>query len=231
LPFLRAAAGEALRPPGAAPDNWDRTTPPPHGAPPAPAGERHREDGLVHLLHRPSRERLRRRGGRGIVLVDALLALTVAAMLIFYGLSLMMTSSHATDAAQQTTLAYNAARQQLENVRSLRGAALAEGTYHSVRLSDGSYVLRPQLADGTLGTTSLAMIGDLPQLAELNNSTRNADGTYSVVSPGPSSVVIQPYSGAVKRLTVYIRWRSARGSAQHRSVQLTTLVAPGGVMP
>lgn len=186
----------------------------------------------MHLLHRPPRERrLRRRGGRGIVLVDALLALTVAAMLIFYGLSLMMTSSHATDAAQQTTLAYNAARQQLENVRSLRGAALAEGTYHSVRLSDGSYVLRPQLADGTLGTTSLAMIGDLPQLAELNNSTRNADGTYSVVSPGPSSVVIQPYSGAVKRLTVYIRWRSARGSAQHRSVQLTTLVAPGGVMP
>ena len=75
------------------------------------------------------------------------------------------------------------------------------------------------------------MIGDLPQLAELNNSTRNADGTYSAVSPGPSSVVIQPYSGAVKRLTVYIRWRSARGSAQHRSVQLTTLVAPGGVMP
>ena len=40
----------------------------------------------------------------------------------------MMTASSSINAAQQTTVAYNAARQQIENVRSFRAAPLPDRT-------------------------------------------------------------------------------------------------------
>ncbi len=71
---------------------------------------------------------------RGFLLLDALLALMAAVMLILYSLSLMMSASSASDAAQQTTVAYNAARQAIENVRSFHGAPLANDTYTLTQL-------------------------------------------------------------------------------------------------
>ena len=67
-------------------------------------------------------------------------------LLIVFGLSLLMTSSSGIDAAQQTTIAYNAARQQIENVRSFRGAPLAN-------------------------RVDAPLVGPMPQLAALNGGS------------------------------------------------------------
>lgn len=101
---------------------------------------------IERLFTAPARRRrhLRR---RGFLLLDALLTLAVAGLLILYGLSLMVASSSASDAAEQTALAYNAARQAIENVRS----------YHGAKLVNDSY------PDDALGA--------LPQLDQLNNGS------------------------------------------------------------
>ncbi len=77
----------------------------------------------------PSQRNRRRRAERGGMLVDAMLGIVIAGIVGLAGLSLMMTSASASDGARQTALAYAAARQQIENVRSLRGSRLATGNY------------------------------------------------------------------------------------------------------
>lgn len=77
-------------------------------------------------------------------MLDALLALFTATMLALYFLSLMMTTNASADGAQQTTIAYNAARQAIGNVRALRGAPLA-------------------------ARTDAALVGPVPQLAALGS--------------------------------------------------------------
>ncbi len=89
---------------------------------------------------------------RGFLLLDAVLALTLAVLLILYGLSLMMTTASASDAAQQTTVAYNAARQAIENVRSFHGAKLANGKYSNAALGP-----LPQLAQLGGGSASMTV--------------------------------------------------------------------------
>lgn len=76
-----------------------------------------------------------------------------AALVGVSSLSLIMSASAAADGARQATIAYNAARQALENVRSLRGAPLAN-------------------------RSNAALIGSVPQLSELNNGT----GTLSITT-------------------------------------------------
>ncbi len=87
-----------------------------------------------------------RRRRRGFALLDTVIALTMASMLIVYGLSLMMTTTSSGDAARQTTIAYNLARQQIENVRAFRGAPL------------------PNRFEGPL-------LGDTAMLSHLNNGS------------------------------------------------------------
>jgi hypothetical protein len=65
----------------------------------------------------------------------------------------MMTSSSAYDRAEQATLAYNAARQQIENVRSVKGALLAN-------------------------RTNAALLGPMPQLAQLSGG----NGTLTIAT-------------------------------------------------
>jgi type II secretory pathway pseudopilin PulG len=69
------------------------------------------------------------RARRGFLLLDTLLALMTAVMLIVYSLSLMMTAASGADAAKQSVIAYNAARQVVENLRLRKGAGLYDGTY------------------------------------------------------------------------------------------------------
>ena len=103
---------------------------------------------------------------RGFLLLDALMALMLAATIIVYGLSLMMTSSSASDAAQQTTVAYNAARQAIENVRSFRGAPLPNDTY------------------------TLTGLGAVPQLSELTDPGGNVRIDDSPLGGGAKRVTV-----------------------------------------
>ena len=134
-------------------------------------------------------------------MLDAILALMAAFMLVIYGLSLTMTTSSASDSARQTTLAYNAARQAIENARSFHGAKLADGTYST---EDGS----------------MSIVGPLPQVDELSGG-RAAIRIQTLRSSGPS---------LMKQAWVTIAWR-AGGRAQDRSITVTTLVSAGGVAP
>ena len=78
-----------------------------------------------------------------------MLGIVAAGFVTLSGMSLLLTSDSAADGARQTTLAYAAARQQLENVRSLRGAKLANGTYANL-LSPAPQLAQMNGASGTL---------------------------------------------------------------------------------
>lgn len=93
------------------------------------------------------------REGRGFLLLDTLLAMMMALMFILGGMSLMMTASSASDASQQTTMAYNTARQQIENIRALRGVPLADGAYTTPIGEMPQMGPGGTLAGGTIRTT------------------------------------------------------------------------------
>lgn len=99
------------------------------------------------------RQTQRRRKRQGFMLIEAMIAMVLAALMIAYGLPLMMISSSAQNHAQQTTLAYTAARQAVENVRAFRDASLSDQ------------------AEG-------ALIGSVPQIASLNQGT----GTLTIAT-------------------------------------------------
>ena len=74
----------------------------------------------------------RRRWG-GFLLLDVLIGLAVTSFVLLATISLLINAAGAADAAKQNTIAYNAARQVVENVRNYRGAPLAPGEYTDVR--------------------------------------------------------------------------------------------------
>ena len=90
-----------------------------------------------------------RRSKRGFALLDSVIALTVASLLIVYGLSLMMRATSSSDAARQTTIAYNMARQQIENIRTFRGAPLPN-RFEGPLLWDTSLLTHLNNGSGTL---------------------------------------------------------------------------------
>ena len=90
-----------------------------------------------------------RRSKRGFALLDSVIALTVASLLIVYGLSLMMRTTSSSDAARQTTIAYNMARQQIENVRTFRAAPLPN-RFEGPLLGDTSLLAHLNNGSGTL---------------------------------------------------------------------------------
>jgi len=102
-------------------------------------------------LNGPPKWRRQQRAERGGVLIEAMLGMVVAGFVTLSGISLMMTTASASDGARQTALAYAAAREQIENVRSLRGAKLANGTYTNL-LNPA-----PQLAQMNSGTGTLVV--------------------------------------------------------------------------
>jgi len=57
----------------------------------------------------------------------------VTSFVLLATISLLINAAGAADAAKQNTIAYNAARQVVENVRNYRGAPLAPGEYTDVR--------------------------------------------------------------------------------------------------
>ena len=78
-----------------------------------------------------------------------MLGIVVAGFVTLSGMSLMMTTASASDGARQTALAYAAAREQLENVRSLRAAKLANGTYTTL-LNPATQLAQLNNGSGTL---------------------------------------------------------------------------------
>lgn len=104
---------------------------------------------FFHSTIPPGRRTRRPRAERGGILVDAMVGIVIAGFVGLAGLSLMMTSASASDGARQTALAYAAARQQIENVRSLSGSRLASGTY-STLLSPATQLAALNNGSGTL---------------------------------------------------------------------------------
>ncbi len=96
----------------------------------------------------------RRRARRGGVLLEAMLGMMVASFITVSGLSLMVSASSVSDGAKQSTIAYNIARQQIENMRSLRGAQMANVTNQALTL--------PELAqlNGGAGTLTVQTYRD-----------------------------------------------------------------------
>jgi len=164
-----------------------------------------------------------RRRCRGFLLMDAMLALGLATLTILAAASLIVSATSAADAARQNNIAYNAARQVVENLRQDQKARLTNGEYDSN-------------ASGTVPF----LFGPVPQLARL---TRPSDADTAaagrahvsisdyyerVVSGNTTTLVLrQP----VKVITVTITWRSGARGGTPRKRTLTTLVAPDGVTP
>jgi len=98
---------------------------------------------------RPRRQRQAERGG---VLIEAMLGMVVAGFVTLSGMSLMMTTASASDGARQTALAYAAAREQIENVRSLRAAKMANGTYTNL-LNPATQMAQLNNGSGTLSVS------------------------------------------------------------------------------
>jgi hypothetical protein len=85
---------------------------------------------------------------RGHLLLDTMVGIFVGSTVLMGTVSLVITGSVAAAGARQNTVATNAARQILENVRMRRSAVLADGTY----------------ADATV-------FGPVPQLAALRGGS------------------------------------------------------------
>lgn len=91
-----------------------------------------------------------------MLLLDAMLALIVGVFVILAAYSLTITLTASGNAAKQNNLAYNAARQVIENVRHYKAAPLANNVY----------------PDPTV-------FGPIPQLAELPGSNASVSiSTY-----------------------------------------------------
>lgn len=82
------------------------------------------------------------------MLLETCVALFVAVCISIPIISLMMASATAVNSSQQTTLAVNAARQVVENVRVYKGGVIADGSY-----------------------TDASVFGAVPQLTEMNHGS------------------------------------------------------------
>jgi type II secretory pathway pseudopilin PulG len=90
--------------------------------------------------------RRRRRRSHGFLMLEVTFALAIAVFVILSALGFMISAAAASNVARQNTIAYNAARQVVENVRLYKGAKLANNSYPNV-----------------------TVFGPVPQLAELNS--------------------------------------------------------------
>ena len=103
---------------------------------------------LLRITKNPARHRKVKRRSTGFMLLETCVALFVAVCISIPVMTLMVTSATAVNSARQTTIATNAARQAVENVRVYKGGDIANGTY-----------------------TNVTVFGALPQLTELSNGT------------------------------------------------------------
>ena len=92
--------------------------------------------------------RNRRKKYAGALLLDLMLAIFVCTFVLISAVSLITTAVAASESSKYNTIAYNAARQAVENLRQYKNAKIVDGTY-----------------------TDLTAFGPVPQLAELRNPT------------------------------------------------------------
>lgn len=97
---------------------------------------------------RPPRH-LRRRPRLGIALLDSLVALGLAILVLLAFLQLLITAYATSMTMTDSTVAYNAARQIIENVRTYKGAPFATGNYNATAF--GAVPQLASLRDGTAG--------------------------------------------------------------------------------
>lgn len=112
---------------------------------------------LVQRISRvPSKqaEPRRFRSSGGAFLLDAMIAMFVAISGLLACVSLFTSSFMAANGAQQNALAYNAARQVMENIRSSQGAAVATGTNMDAAANFGPV---PELAQMDHGSGSVTI--------------------------------------------------------------------------
>jgi type II secretory pathway pseudopilin PulG len=129
-----------------------------------------------------------------------LIAVAITTFILLSSVALLASASSAADAARQNTVAYNAARQVIENIRQYRGAPLPASTTQ---------------------VYSLEQFGPVPQLQQLTSQRGGAGAT--------GELRILPYRDTVKMVTVRVVWRSGDRGGKLRERTLTTLIAPEGV--
>ena len=104
----------------------------------------------------PAARNRRRRTSAGALLLDVMLAIFVCTSVIITAVSLITTAVAASESSKQNTVAYNAARQAIENLRQYKDAKIQDGTY-----------------------TDLSVFGAIPQLTE-DNVLRNPQARMTV---------------------------------------------------
>ena len=88
---------------------------------------------------------LSRRRCQGFLMLEMTFAMAIAIFVILSALGFMISAAAASNVSRQNTIAYNAARQVVENVRIYKGAKLTSNSYSNV-----------------------TVFGPVPQLSQLN---------------------------------------------------------------
>jgi hypothetical protein len=114
---------------------------------------------------------------------------------------MVITTAVSSVSARQNTLAYNAARAVLENIRLYQGTTLANGTYADAR-----------------------SFGPVPQLAALPEAGVSA--TIATYRTAPTATV-----KIVTITVRWNGTQTTRGSGMRKTRKLTVLVSPKGVTP
>lgn len=109
--------------------------------------------------------------------MDALIALFIAVLILVASTSLTVAALAGAEGSRQQSLATNAARQVLENLRTYKGARIPNGTY----------------ADATV-------FGSVPQLAEMTNSSASVTLTTFRGNVQQAKVTVQWRAGNTRRV-------------------------------
>jgi Tfp pilus assembly protein PilV len=97
--------------------------------------------------------KFQRRRHSGVMLLDALLALTLAVVIIMACIALSISSLAAHEVAKQQNIATNAARKVVENLRAFKQTAVSPGEYPDA----SAFGSVPQLELLTTGTAGLSI--------------------------------------------------------------------------
>lgn len=109
--------------------------------------------GTPLLLRQQQRQKRRlRTGTRGFMLADALIAVVIGALLTLSAVTVLSAASRAANSARQSVVAYNAARQVIENLRVFKASRLIDGTYGPYTNRETPFGLVPQL--GAVGQSA-----------------------------------------------------------------------------
>ena len=120
------------------------------------------------------------------MLLEVMVSLIIATLVIMSGLSLLMTASSGIDLALQNTIAANAARQVVENVRFYKGQTVPVGTYMDAQ----QFGAIPQLSNLNNGAASVYVVSWRPQVVQVAVTVRWNSGGRSLARSKTLSTLV-----------------------------------------